>query len=155
MKLDTVSNPRSNMQSPLLSTSDAPAGTSKKRKSKSISQEKEVIKEVEETKREAYHSLERYFSPPPAPKLEEVPSYTKATTNKGRKLHFSSPSLATSTKLRNPFTRSSALKEVVESQFLPQVSILKKKKYNGKDIVNPMEVIYRAPVQQKDEGEAY
>jgi hypothetical protein len=89
MKLDIASTPQSNMQSPLPSTSDAPAGKIKKRKSKSITQDKEVIKEVEETKREAYNSPQREFSPPPALELEEVPSSTKATTKKGRKLHFS------------------------------------------------------------------
>jgi hypothetical protein len=154
MKLDIASTPQSKMQSPFPSTSDAPAGTSKKRKSKSITQDQEVIKEVEETEREAYHSPQRDFSPPPAPELEEVPSSTKATTKKGRKLHFSSPSPAASTKVRKPFTRSSTLKEVVEAQVLPKVSILKKKKDKGKGIEKPIEVIDRAPVQQKDEGEA-
>ena len=98
MKLDIDSTAHSKMQSPLPSTSDAPVGKIKKRKSKSITQDKEVIKEVEETKREAYNSPQREFSPPPALELEEVPSSTKATTKKGRKLHFSSPYPTTSKK---------------------------------------------------------
>jgi hypothetical protein len=48
MKLDTTSTPHSEMQSPFPPTSDAPTGTSNKRKSKSIAQGKEVVKEVEE-----------------------------------------------------------------------------------------------------------
>jgi hypothetical protein len=146
MKLDIASTPQSKMQSPLSSTSDAPAGTSKKRKGKSITQDKEVIKEFEETEREAYHSPQRDFSPPPALELEEVPSSTKATTKKGRKFHFSSLSSAASTKVRKPFTRSS-LKEVVEVQVLPKVSNLKKNKDKGKGIEKPNEVIDRAHVQ--------
>jgi hypothetical protein len=86
--------------------------------------------------------------------LEEVPSSTKATTKKGRKLHFSSPSLAAIIKIEKPFTRSSTLKEAVETQVLPKVSILKKKKDKGKGIEKPIEVIDRALVQHKDEGEA-
>jgi hypothetical protein len=147
MKLDIASTPQSKMQIPFPSTSDAPAGTSMKRKSKSIAQYKEVITEVEETEREAYHSPQRDFSPPPAIELEEVPSSTKPTTKKGRKLHFSSLSSATSTKVMNPFTRSSALKEDVEVQVLPKVSNLKKKKDKGKGIEKPIEVIDKAPVQ--------
>jgi hypothetical protein len=86
--------------------------------------------------------------------LEEVLSSTKATTKKGRKIHFSSPSPASSKKVSNPFTRSSSLKEAVEAQILPKVSILKKMKVKGKGIENPIEVIERSLVQQKYEGEA-
>jgi hypothetical protein len=93
------------MQIPLPYTGDAPAGISNKRKSKSISQDKEFIKKIEVIEREAYHSPQRDFSPPPTPEFEEVPSSTKITTKKGRKLHFSSPSLTNSTKLSKPFTR--------------------------------------------------
>ena len=49
------------MQSPSPYTSVDLAGTRKKRKSKSITQDKEVIKEVEEAEREAYHSPQREF----------------------------------------------------------------------------------------------
>jgi hypothetical protein len=44
------------MKSPFPSTSDSPTGTSKKRKTISITQDKEVVKEVEEAEREVYHS---------------------------------------------------------------------------------------------------
>jgi hypothetical protein len=54
--LDTVSTPHSDMQSPFPPTSDSLAGTNKKRKSKSITQDKEVVKKVEEADKEAYHS---------------------------------------------------------------------------------------------------
>ena len=47
MQLDINSTPRSNMQSPLPSTSFSPAGTSRKRKRKSPTQDQEVIKEIE------------------------------------------------------------------------------------------------------------
>jgi len=50
--------------------------------------------------------------------------------------------------------RSSALKEVVEAQALPKVSIPKKKKDKGKGIEKPIEVIKRDPVQHKEEVEA-
>jgi hypothetical protein len=82
MQLEITSTPQSKMQSPLPSTSVAPAGTSKKRKTKAIAQDKEVIKEIEKEEREVYHSPQRDFSPPPAPELEEVPSSTKATAKK-------------------------------------------------------------------------
>jgi hypothetical protein len=154
MKLDTSSTPQSEMQSPLPSTSDDPTGTSKKRKSKSIAQGKEVVKEVEEADNEVYHSPQSNSSPPPAPELEEVPSSTKATTKKGRKLHLFSSPLVASTKVRKPFTRSSPLKGVVEVQVLPKVSILKRKRDKGKEIEKPIEMLDKATEQQKDEGEA-
>jgi hypothetical protein len=47
MKLDTASTPWSEMKSPFPSTSDSPTGKIRKRKSKSITQYKEVVKEVE------------------------------------------------------------------------------------------------------------
>jgi hypothetical protein len=70
--------------------------------------------------------------------LEEVPSSTKATNKKGRKFHFSSPTPAASIKVKKPFTRSSTLKEAVEEQVLPKVSIPNKKKQKGKGIDNPI-----------------
>jgi hypothetical protein len=146
MKLDIDLNSQLKMENPLPYTSTAPVGTSRKRKRKSSTQDQEVIKETEETEREAYHSPQRDFSPHPTPELEEVPSSTKATTNKGRKFHFSSPSPASSTKVRKPFTRSSTLKETVETQVLPKVSILKKNKDKGKGIEKPIEVIDKSPM---------
>jgi hypothetical protein len=145
MKLDTTSTPQSEMRSPLPPTSDAPAGTSKKRKSKSITQDKEVVKEVEEVNKEAYQYPQRDSSPPPAPELEEVPSSNKDTTKKGRNLHFSSSPSIASTKVNKPFTKSSALKGVVEAQVLPKVSILKRKRDKRKGIEKPIKMVDRAP----------
>jgi hypothetical protein len=94
------------------------------------------------------------LSPPPIAELEEVPSSTKVTAKKGRKLHFSSPTPTTSTKGMESFTRSSTLKEDVEAKVLPKVSIEKKKKDKGKGIERPIEVIDIASVQQIDKGES-
>jgi hypothetical protein len=88
MKLNISLTPQSKIQRPFPSTSTALAGARRKRKRKSPTQYQEVIKEIEEIEREAYHSPQRDFSPPLAPELEEVPSSTKVTTKKGRKLHF-------------------------------------------------------------------
>jgi hypothetical protein len=134
------------MQSPFPSSSVAPAGTSRKRKGKPTTQSKEVIKEIEEDEREVHHSPQRDFSPPPTPELEEVPSSTKATAKRGRKFHFSSPAPTAKIKIRNPFTRSSALKEVVEVEVLPKVSIPRKEKDKGEGIENPIGMIDRAPM---------
>jgi hypothetical protein len=150
-KLDIEATPQSQKASPLSSTSAAKEGTSKKRKGRVLVQDSEVIKEVTGTEEEACHSPQRDFSPPPPPELEEVPSTTKTTTKKGKKLHFSSSPPAASTKVKKPFTRSSAPKEVFEEQSLPKASILKKKK--GKGIENPVEKKEETPVQKKkDKG---
>jgi hypothetical protein len=69
------------------------AGTSRKRKIKATTQDKEAPKEIEEEEREVHHSPQRYFSPPRAPELEEVPSSTKTIAKRGRMLHFPSPTL--------------------------------------------------------------
>jgi hypothetical protein len=113
---------------------------------KAPTQDQEVIKEAEEAEREDYNSPQRNLSPPPTPKLEEVPSSTKSTTKKGRKLHFSSSPSTASTKFRRPFTRSSALKEDIETQVLPKASILKKKRDKGKGIEKLIEVVEVASV---------
>jgi hypothetical protein len=147
MQLDIASTPQSRMQSPLPSTSVYLVGTSRKKKRKSNIQDKEDLKEIEEEGREVHHSPERYFSPPPSPELEEIPSSTKATTNRERKFHFSSPALAAKIKIRKPFTRTLSLKEVVEAKFLPKVSVPRKEKDKGKGIEKPIGVIDRAPVQ--------
>jgi hypothetical protein len=44
-----------------------------KRKIKPTTQVKETPKEIEEEERGVHHSPRRDFSPPPAPKIEEVP----------------------------------------------------------------------------------
>jgi hypothetical protein len=155
MKLDIAATPQSQIASPLPSTSAAKAGTSKKRKSRVLVQDQEAIKEVARTKEEAYHSPQRDLSPPPPPELEEAPSSTKTTTKKGKKLHFSSSPSATNIKVRRPFTRSSALKEVVEEQALPKVSILQKKKDKGQGIENPMEKKEENPVWRRKKKSLY
>jgi hypothetical protein len=99
MKLDIATTPQSQLPSPLPSTSAAPIGSNKKRKSKAHVQDQEAINQVARTKEEAYHSPQRDLSPPLALELEEVPSSTKATTKKGRKLHFSSSPSVASTKI--------------------------------------------------------
>ena len=61
-------------------------------------------------------------------------------------MHFSSPGLAASIKIRKPFTRSSTLKEVVEAEVAPKVLVPREKKDNGKGIEKTIGVIDRAPV---------
>jgi hypothetical protein len=92
IQLDIASTPQSRMQSPFPSSSVSPARTSRKRKIKPTTQDKETPKEIEEEERDFHHSPQRYFSPPRAPELEEVPSSTKTTSKRGRRLHFPSPS---------------------------------------------------------------
>jgi hypothetical protein len=153
MNLDITSTPQSNIQSPFPCTSTYPTGANKKRKRRAPTQDQEIIKEVEEIEKEGYHSPQRDLSPPPAPELEEVPSSTKDTTKKERKLHFSSSPSTTSTKFRRPFTRSSTLKEAIETQVLPKVSILKKKRDKGKGIGMPFEMVDVALMQKTNESE--
>jgi hypothetical protein len=154
MQLDIASTPQSRMQIPFPSSSVSPTRTSKKRKIKPTTQDKETPKEIEEEEREVHHSPQRYFSPPPAPELEEVPSSTKTTAKRGRKLHFPSPAPVAKTRVRRPFTRSSSHKEVVEAEVLPKVLVPRKEKDKGKVIEKPIEVIDRASIQQKDKGKS-
>jgi hypothetical protein len=126
----------------------------RKRKRKPTTQDKETPKEIEEEEREVHHSPQRDFSPPPAPELEEVPSSTKTTAKRGRKLHFPSPAPVAKIRIRKPFTRSSSLKEVVEVEVLPKASVPRKEKDKGKGIENPIEVIDRASVQYKYKGKS-
>jgi hypothetical protein len=154
MQLDIASTPQSRMQIPFPSSSVSPTRTSRKRKIKPTTQDKETPKEIEEEEREVHHSPQRDFSPPPAPELEEVPSSTKTTAKRGRKLHFPSPAPAAKIRVRKPFTRSSTHKEVVEAEVLPKVSVPRKEKDKGKFIEKPIEVIDRASVQQKDKGKS-
>jgi hypothetical protein len=128
------------MQIPLPASSVSQEEKSKKRKRKTTSQDKETPKEVEEEEREVHHSPQRDFSPHPAPKLEEVPSSAKTTAKKGRKLHFPSPTTTVETRVRRPFTRSSAHKKNVETEITLKVSIPKKAKGKGEATENPIEV---------------
>jgi hypothetical protein len=74
-----------------------------------------------------------------------VPSSTKGTSKKGKKLLFPSSPLAAEIKGKIPFTRSSIPKEVFKEQSLPETPFQKKK---GKSIENPMEEKQEAPVQK-------
>jgi hypothetical protein len=135
-KLDLASTPQSQNASPLSPTSVVKAGTSRKRKGRAPVQVSEVSKQVTGAEEEACPSPQRDFSPPPPPGLEEVPSSTKTTSKKGKKLHFPSSPPTVNTKGRRPFTRSSIPREVVEEQSLPEIPVQKKK---GKGIGKPVE----------------
>jgi hypothetical protein len=115
MQLDIASTPQSRMQIPSPSSSVSPTRKRRKRKIKPTTKYKETPKEIEEEEREVHHSPHRDFSPPPVPELEELPSSTKMTTKRGRKLHFPSPSPTSKIIIINPFNRSSTHKEVVEA----------------------------------------
>jgi hypothetical protein len=84
--------------------------------------------------------------------LEEVPSSTKTIAKKGRKFHFPSPIVAANTRVRRPFTRSSAHKEVIEAEVIPKASVPKKVKSKSDTIGKPIEVMAKAFVQKKDKG---
>jgi len=72
MKLDIVATPQSKIPSPFPSTSTAPVGTKKKRKSKAPTQDQEVIKDIVEVEKEAYHSPQRDLSPPSCTKIRRI-----------------------------------------------------------------------------------
>jgi hypothetical protein len=84
--------------------------------------------------------------------LEEVPSLTKTIAKREKKLHFPSLSPAAKTRVKRPFTRSSAHKEAIEAKAIPKVSVPKKVKGRDEAIEDPIEVISKASVQQKDKG---
>jgi hypothetical protein len=144
-KLDLAPTPQSQKASPLSPTSSTKAETNRKRKGRALVQVAEISKHVTEAEEEVCPSPHRYFSPPLPPGLEEVPSSTKATSKKGKKLLFPSSPLAAEIKGKRPFTRSSISKEVFQEQPLPETPILKKK---GKGIENPLEEKQEAPVQK-------
>jgi hypothetical protein len=145
-KLNIASTPQSQNASPLSPTNVFKEGTSRKRKGRAPIQALEVIKQVTRTEEEVCLSPQRDFSPPPPPGLEEVPSSTKSTSKKGKKLHFPSSPPTANTKGRIPFTRSSIPREVVEEQSLPEIPVQKKK---GKGIGKPVERKEETPVQKK------
>jgi hypothetical protein len=144
-KLDLAPTPQSQKASPLSPTSTSKAGTSRKRKGRAPVQVSEISKQVIEAEEEVCPSPHRDFSPPPPPGLEEVPSSTKATSKRGKKLLFPSSPPAVEIKGKRPFTRSSIPKEVFKEQSLPETPIQKKK---GKGIENPVEEKQEAPVQK-------
>jgi hypothetical protein len=135
-KLDLAPTPQSQKASPLSPTSTSKAGTNRKRKGRAHVQVSEISKQVIEVEEEVCHSPHRYFSPPPPPGLEEVPSSTKATSKRGKKLIFPSSPPAVEIKGKRPFTRSSIPKEVFKEKSLLETPIQKKK---GKGIEKPVE----------------
>jgi hypothetical protein len=76
LQLHITSTPQSRMQSPLPASIVSQEETSKERKRKPTTQDKETPKEVEEEEREVHHSPQRECSPHPALELEEFPSST-------------------------------------------------------------------------------
>jgi hypothetical protein len=127
---------QSQKESPLSPTSATKARTSRKRKGRSPIQVSEISKQVIENEEEVFPSPHRYFSPPPPPGLEEMFSYTKATTKRGKNILFPSSPPAVEVKGKRPFTSSSIPKEVFKEQSLPETPIQNKK---GKSIENPVE----------------
>jgi hypothetical protein len=108
-------------------------GISKKRKGRApIS---EINKQVREVEEEVYPSPHKDLSPPPPLGLEEVPSSTKVTSKKWKKLLFPSPPPAVEIKGKRPFTRSSIPKGDFKGHPLLETPIHKKK---GKGIEKPM-----------------
>jgi hypothetical protein len=142
-KLDLASTPQSQNASPLSPTSDIKEGSSRKRKGRAPVQVSEVNKQVTGAEEEACPSPQRDFSPPPPPGLEEVPSSTKATSKKGKKLLFPSSPPAVKIKGKIPFTRSSIPREVVEEKSIPEILVQRKK---SKGIENPVERKEEIPV---------
>jgi hypothetical protein len=142
-KLDLAPTPQSQKASPLSLTSATKVGTSRKRKGRAPVQVSEISKQVIETEEEVFPSPHRDFSPPPPPRLEEMPSSTKATSKRGKKLLFPSSPPTVKIKGKRPFTRSSIPKEVFKEQSLPETPIQKKK---GKIIEKPMEDKSETPI---------
>ena len=126
-KLDLAPTPQSQRASSLSPTSVTKAGTSRKRKGRALVKVSEVNKQVIEAEEEVCPSPHRYFSPPPPPGLEEVPSSTKVTSRKGKKILFPSPPPAVEIKGKIPFTRSSIPKGDFKGQPLTETPIHKKK----------------------------
>jgi hypothetical protein len=145
-KLDLAPTPQSQKASPLSPTSTSKEETSRKRKGRAPVQVSEINKQVIEAEEEFCPSPHNDFSPPPPPGLEEMPSSTKATSKRGKKLLFPSSPSTIEIKGKRPFTRSSIPKEVFKEQSLPETPIQKKK---GKRIENPMEEKSETLIQRK------
>jgi hypothetical protein len=99
-----------------------------------------------EAEEEVFLSPHRDFSPPPPLGLEEMPSSTKATSKKGKKLLFPSSPPAVEIKGKIPFTRSSIPMEVFQEHPLPETPVLKK---SGKGIKNHVEEKSETLIQRK------
>jgi hypothetical protein len=122
-KLDLAPTPQSQTTSPLSPTSATKEGTTRKRKEKTFVQVLEINKHVIEVEEEVFPSPHKYFSPPPPPGLEEVPSSTKSISKRGKKILFPSSPPIVEIKGKRPFTRSSIPKEVFKELSLPKVPI--------------------------------
>jgi hypothetical protein len=107
--MDPAPTPQSQIAIPLASTSTK-AGISKKRKGKALVSK--ISKQVMEAEEEICPYPHRDFLPPPPLGLEQVPSSTKLTSNRGKNLLFPSSPLVIEIKGKIPFTRSSIPKEV-------------------------------------------
>jgi hypothetical protein len=122
--MDTTPTPQSHIVG-----SSSPTSTkiriNKKRKGRAPVSE--INKQVREAEEEVSPSPHRDFSPPPPPGLEEVPSSTKVTSEKGKKLIFPSPPPAAKIKGKRPFTRSSIPKGDFKGNPLPETPLHKNK----------------------------
>jgi hypothetical protein len=136
LKLDLAPTPQSQKASPLSPTNTSKEGTSRKRKGRAPIQVSKISKQVIEVEEEVCPSPHRYFSPSPPSGLKEVPSSTKSTSKRGKKLLFSSSPPLVEIKGKRHFTRSSIPTEVFKEQSLPETPIQKKK---GKRIENHVE----------------
>jgi hypothetical protein len=157
--LDLAPTPQSQRESSLSPTSATKAGTSRKRKSRAHVQVLEGNKQVTEVEEEVFPSPHRDFSPPPPPRLEEVPSSTKVTSKRGKKLMFSFSPPTVEIKGKRPFTRSSIHKEDYREKSLPEIPIQKNK---GKGAKGHLEKRYKTyekgienPVKIKQESLVY
>jgi hypothetical protein len=142
-KLDPTPTPQSWISVPSASASTKPS-ISKKRKGRApISK---ISKQVMEAKEEICPSPHRDFLPPPPPGLEEVPSSTKLTSKRGKKILFPSSPPAVEIKGKRPFTRSSIPNEVFKEQSLPETPMHKEKR---KSIENNVEEKSETPIHRK------
>jgi hypothetical protein len=135
--LNVAPTPQSKVQSPLQDDSTVHTETRKKRKSKGIVKNDETTKE-HEGEGGSHYSPQREVSTKLAPKSVDAPS-NKATRLKGRRLLFSSPSIADKVKARRPFTRSSTKKESTVEKMSLKSPIQRKGK--SVPIKDPIEVV--------------
>jgi hypothetical protein len=103
-KLDPTSTPQSQIEGPSSPTSTK-VGINRKRKGRTPVQVLEINKQVMEAEEEVCPSPHRDFSPPPPPGLEEVPSSTKLTSKRGKKLLFPFSPPAVEIKGKRPFIK--------------------------------------------------
>jgi hypothetical protein len=117
-------------------------GINKKRKGRAPILE--INKQVKEAEEEVFPSPQRDLSPPPPPGLEEVPSSTKVTSKKGKKILFPSHSPTAEIKVKRPFTRSSITKGDFKGQPLQETLV---QKIKGKGTKRPLEREDEIPVK--------